>query len=134
MNKHSASQMTTAAHAEPATGAVDSPARRILILRTRLAGVRFHVDPETFDQLRPGDALTLTREPENPHDLDAIRANWRAHPVGYLPSDHNHAPARLLDQGEQLEARIVEIDIEQRPKWPVAVDIFLVTGPREHAS
>ncbi|MEX2499689.1 MAG: HIRAN domain-containing protein [Wenzhouxiangellaceae bacterium] len=125
MNKHSASQMTTAAHAEPATGAVDTPARRILILRTRLAGVRFHAEPEIFDRLRPGDALALAREPENPHDADAVRADWRDHLIGYLPSDHNHAPARLLDAGERLEGRIVEIDIEQRPKWPVAVDVFL---------
>jgi len=125
MNEHSASQMTTAAHAGPVTGPGDAGARRILILRTRLAGVRFHIDPETFDQLRPGDPLSLTREPENSHDPDATRVDRRGHPIGYLPSDHDHAPARLLDQGERLEARIVEIDIEQRPKWPVEVDVFL---------
>lgn len=106
-------------------GIGDPQARRILILRTRLAGVRFHVEPAIFDRLRPGDALALTREPQNPHDSDAIRVNWQDHPIGYLPSDHNYAPARLLDAGEHLDARIVEIDIEQQPRWPVEVDIFL---------
>ena len=47
MKERSVSQMTTATHAEPATGAVDSPARRILILRTRLAGVRYNAAPFT---------------------------------------------------------------------------------------
>jgi len=133
MNERSASRITTM-HPGPGTGRGDAAARRILILRTCLARVRFHVDPETFDQPRPGDPLTLTREPENPHDPDAIRADRRGHAIGYLPSEHNHAPARLLDQGERLEARIVEIDTEQRPKWPVEVDVFLVTSFREHAS
>jgi len=125
MNEPSALQITTAAHAGPVTGPGHAAARRILILRTRLAGVRFHAEPEIFDRLRPGDTLALTREPANPHDADAIRIDWRRHPVGYLPSDHNYAPARLLDAGERLEARIVEIDIEQRPKWPAEVDVFL---------
>jgi len=116
---------TMNAHAERPRSNGEPRQRRLLILRTRLAGARFHVDPETFDQLRPGDALTLTREPENPHDLDAIRADWRGRPIGYLPSDHNYAPARLLDQGERLEARIGDLDIEQRPKWPLEIDVFL---------
>lgn len=125
MERPNALQKPTATHSNPATDAGDAPVRRILILRTRLAGVRFHAEPESFDRLRPGDALVLTRESENPHDADAIRVDWRGNPIGYLPSDHNYAPARLLDAGEQLDARIVEIDIEQRSKWPVEVDVFL---------
>lgn len=124
MDRRNATQTLSALAETP--GSIGEPRpRRILILRTRLAGVRYHVKPEVFDRLRPGDALELKREPENPHDADAVRADWRGQPVGYLPSDHNYAPARLLDAGERLEARIVEIDIEQRPKWPVEVDVFV---------
>lgn len=94
MDRRNALQTLTVAHADPPTGGVS--ARRILILRTRLAGVRFHAEPEAFDRLRPGDALALTREPDNPHDHDAVRAEWRGNPIGYLPADHNSAPARLL--------------------------------------
>jgi len=125
MNLSDAKQGPSPTRVGQPDGAGDAWARRILILRTRLAGVRYHAEPEIFDRLRPGDTLALTREPENPHDPDAVRIDWRQHPVGYLPGDHNYAPARHLDAGERLEARIVEIDIEQRPKWPVEVDVFL---------
>ena len=128
MNLRDAKQTPTATPAKRPNGTGDPRPRRILFLRTRLAGVRFHAEPEVFDRLRPGDALALAREPKNPHDADAVRVDWRDHPIGYLPSDHNYAPARLLDAGERLDGRIVEIDIKQRPKWPVEVDVFLTVS------
>jgi len=99
--------------------------RKILILRTRLAGFHYHEGPALLDRLQPGQRLDLVREPANPHDSDAVRIDWHGHSLGYVPRHHNYAPARLLDNGEPLRAGIRRLDHAQDPWRPVEIDVFL---------
>lgn len=41
---------------------------RILVQSSPLAGFQYHAGAELWGELKVGDALTLTREPDNPFD------------------------------------------------------------------
>ncbi len=71
-----------------------------------IAGFQYGDGGRVIDQLHPGDALVLVREPTNAYDRQAVRVDWRGHTLGYLPRDQNHAIAHLLDTGTALDARI----------------------------
>ncbi|MFN3752411.1 MAG: HIRAN domain-containing protein, partial [Thiobacillus sp.] len=66
-------------------------------------------------RLAPGQPLTLVREPDNPHDRRAVRIDWRNEKLGYVPREHNAEIAARLDAGEDLHARITDIDFEAEP-------------------
>src|SRR5690349_11997707 len=79
---------------------------RMLVQSSPLAGYNYHEAPAVFAAMRPGDALSLVREPDNPHDANAVRVEWQAHKLGYVPRTQNAVLAWALDKGEPLDARI----------------------------
>lgn len=83
-----------------------APAVRVLVQRSALAGFAHYAAPALWPQLQIGDALELVREPDNPHDPNAVRVAWRGRMLGYLPRRSNGAVAWGLDRGERLHARI----------------------------
>lgn len=91
-------------------------AAHILLQDSPLAGFQYHAGKALWPQMRVGDALTLVREPENPHDARAVRVEWRGHKIGYVPRRENADVARLMDGGQVLEARIVRL-AEGRDPW-----------------
>jgi len=80
--------------------------RQVLIQHTTLAGFRHHSAPRLWEALETRALLTLTREPGNPHDPDAVALYWRGQKLGYLPRGENLVVARLLDRQRRLSARI----------------------------
>ena len=101
------------------------PATRILIQSSPVAGFQFHEGKRLWDQLKVGDALTLVREPGNPHDARAVRVEWNGHMLGYVPRAENDAVARQLDRGNKLEARIVRLTKHRDPWKRVEFEVFL---------
>ena len=73
---------------------------KILVQSSPLAGFQYHAAGELWPELRVGDTLTLIREPDNSHDGNAIRIEWRGRMLGYLPQDRQAARA-----SESLAAR-----------------------------
>lgn len=88
----------------------------ILLQDSPLAGFQYHAGKSVWPELRVGDALTLTREPDNPHDARAVRVDWRGRKLGYVPRRDNADVARLLDNGQPLVARISRL-AEGRDPW-----------------
>ena len=84
----------------------DPLGRLITIQRTRLAGFRHHSAPLLWPVLQAKALLTLQREPDNPHDSNAVALCWRGRKLGYLPRGENLVAARLLDRNRNLSARI----------------------------
>src|SRR3989304_4481039 len=78
---------------------------RLLVQNSPLAGFRYHEAPQLFDELRLGDRLALVREPDNPHDPNAVRVEWRGRKLGYVPRRENAALAWGLDRGTPMRAR-----------------------------
>jgi len=99
---------------------------RILVQSSPLAGYRHYEAPAVWSQLNVGDALTLHRELDNPHDAQAIRVEWQGQKLGYLPRAENRALAAEMDQGTRLAARIAALK-KGRSAWQrVRVDVFVV--------
>lgn len=103
----------------------DGSATRILVQNSPLAGFQFHEGRQLWKELKVGDALTLVREPDNPHDPRAVRVDWNGHVLGYVPRAENEAVARQLDRGNRLEARIVRLNKSRDPWKRVEFEVFL---------
>ena len=98
---------------------------RLLVQSSPLAGFRFHEAAKVWPDLRIGDALALSREPDNPHDANAIRVEWRGRMLGYVPRSANAAQARSLDRGTPLRARISRLEWHPNPARRVEFEVFI---------
>lgn len=88
----------------------------ILLQDSPLAGFQYHEGKKLWGEIRVGDALILSREPDNSHDARAIRVEWHGHKLGYVPRRENADIARLMDNGAKLEARVSRL-VESRDPW-----------------
>lgn len=91
--------------------AVPQPFERdIYLFDSHVAGTSFI---EGIEELEPhlniGDKLDFFREPDNPHDKQAIVIkNQDGVKVGYVPRQDNVIFSRLMDAGKLLFGRITE--------------------------
>ena len=97
---------------------------RILVQSSPLAGVRYYAAAEVWDELRVGDPLELRREPDNPHDAQAVSVSWRGHKLGYLPRRENAAASWSLDRGRRLSARISRLTRHANPARRVEIEVL----------
>ncbi|HWT54324.1 MAG TPA: HIRAN domain-containing protein [Rhodocyclaceae bacterium] len=105
--------------------AAHAQAVRILIQSSPLAGYQYHAGNELWEQLQTGDTLTLVREPDNPHDRNAVRVEWQGQQLGYLPRAENQAIAVELDRGGRVEARIARLREARNPWQRILIDVFI---------
>ena len=98
---------------------------RLLVQSSPLAGFRYHEAPLLFPELRAGDRLDLVREPDNPHDPNAVRVDWRGRRLGYVPRRENSALAWAMDRGEPLSARISALRAHRNPRQRVQFEVFV---------
>ncbi len=89
---------------------------RIIVQESPLAGFQYYEGKALWEMLRTGDSLRLVREPQNPHDANAVRIEWRGEMLGYLPRRENADVARQMDRGAPVKARIVRL-VEARNPW-----------------
>lgn len=89
--------------------------RMILVLKTAVAGLYFHVDDnseegrELLDSLTPGTELHLFRDPDNEHDQWAISVyTTDDQELGYVTRFKNETIARLMDYGKVFHAFVDE--------------------------
>ncbi len=97
----------------------------ILVQNSPLAGSQYHALAEVRPDIRLHDRLTLVREPNNHHDRNAVRVDWRDRPLGYIPRSENRAVARALDAGERLEARITLLRDDPNPWRRLEFAVYL---------
>jgi len=98
---------------------------RLLVQSSPLAGFRYHEAPALFAELRTGDTLDLVREPDNPHDANAVRVDWRGRSLGYVPRRENGALAWAMDRGEALTARISALRTHRKPSRRIEFEVFV---------
>ena len=99
---------------------------KILVQSSPLAGSQYYAVAQVRDEIKLGDRLTLTREPDNHHDRNAVRVDWNGHKLGYVPRAENRAVARALDAGEKLEARVSELRESPDPWKRVEFEVYLI--------
>ena len=100
------------------------PTVRLLVQSSPLAGFRYHAAAEVWQGLRIGDPLELRREPDNPHDANAVSVSWRGRKLGYLPRRENAAAAWGLDRGQALHARISRLAPHPNPARRIEVEVY----------
>ena len=98
---------------------------RILVQSSPLAGFRYHEAKAVFADLRLGDRLDLVREPDNPHDANAVRVEWRGKKLGYVPRRQNAALAWAMDRGEAVSARVSRIRKHRNPQERIQFEVFV---------
>ena len=77
-------------------------------LQVRLAGVSFDNRQENIRLYTPEiTEYEMKREPENPHDFNAIRVCAGVHGFGYIPAVMARDIAPVMDAGKHLIARYV---------------------------
>ena len=98
---------------------------RVLVQSSPLAGSQYYAVGEFWREMQVGDPLTLIREPDNRHDRNAIRVEWRGHKLGYVPRAENRAVAAAMDQGDKLVARISKLTEHANPWLRVEFEVFV---------
>jgi hypothetical protein len=98
----------------------------IVVRSSPLAGFQFHGGEGLFVQMQVGDRLALVREPDNPHDPNAVRVEWRQVKLGYVPRRDNPQVARQMDLGAALEARVSRLRAARNPWDRIEFEVVLV--------
>jgi len=89
------------------------------------------------DAIRPcrqGDRVILKREPENPHDENAVAVfRENGEQIGYLSRDHAEWVARVIDEGKEVEAKIKRIlgGTRDKPTRGVVIDVDTTPHSRQ---
>lgn len=101
-------------------------AREIFLLDCHIAGTTYRAEiAEIAESLETNTELRLQREPKNEFDESAIAVyDSETNKLGYVPRHKNEVPARLLDAGKRLSARLTAK--EWRDSWlKLDIKIFL---------
>lgn len=99
---------------------------RMLVQSSPLAGFSHYEAKANFDAIKVGDELTLIREPDNPHDVYAVRVEWHGVMLGYLPRSENRAVANEMDRGGKIEARVARLRQDPNPRQRLLIEVFAV--------
>lgn len=88
--------------------------RDIYLFDSYVAGTTHIEEIEKIgDALQEGDHLVFYREPENPHDPQAIRVETvRKEKIGYVPRRDNVIFSRLMDAGKVLFAKVWKKEVK----------------------
>jgi hypothetical protein len=97
---------------------------RIIVQQSPLAGFQYYDGKVLWDDMRVGDVLVLVREPQNPHDANAVRVEWKGQALGYVPRRDNADVARQMDRGEKLQARIIRLTEARNPWQRVQFEVY----------
>lgn len=104
---------------------VQTDSVRLLVQNSPLAGSQFYALETFWSEIRVGDTLALIREPDNKHDRNAIRVEWKGHQLGYVPRAQNRAVAAAMDAGDRLSARVSSLSDNKNPWQRLAFEVFV---------
>ncbi|OHC63519.1 MAG: HIRAN protein [Rhodocyclales bacterium GWA2_65_20] len=107
-------------------GPASAESVKVLVQSSPLAGFQYHAGNALWDRMREGDTLALVREPENAHDANAVRVEWRGHMLGYLPRAENRSVAAEMDRGTTVSARIARLTMDRNPWRRLLIEVFVV--------
>ncbi len=97
----------------------------IIVQQSPLAGFQYYDGKARWDEMKPGDVLTLVRERDNPHDANAVRIEWNGSRLGYIPRRENADVARQMDRGAMVKARIVKLTEARNPWQRILFEVYV---------
>jgi hypothetical protein len=85
------------------------------------------MEEDVYAGLATGDELELRREPDNPHDSNAIEVYTRdGIKLGYVPRIANPIPASIADQDVAIGAEIADLEVDPDEFPPVQMRLYMV--------
>lgn len=108
------------------TAAARAESIKILVQSSPLAGFQYYAGTALWGEMRVGDKLSLIREPQNSHDANAVRVEWRGTKLGYLPRAENRGVAAEMDRGTAVAARIGGLTPHRNPWRRLLIEVFVV--------
>ena len=92
-----------------------------------ISGFQYWDGALVLDRLKPGYSVQLRKEPDNPHDPNAIAIFFEATKLGYVPANQNEMLATMLFYGHKdiFEARVIMVDREAAPWNQVRVGLYV---------
>ena len=97
----------------------------ILIQKSPIAGFQYYEGERLWKKLSIGDMVQLNREPDNPYDKKAVEICWRGIKLGYLPRVENTAVTQMMDQGQEITARISDKKKSWNPWERLIVEVWI---------
>jgi len=97
----------------------------ILIQKSPIAGFQYYEGERLWKKLSIGDMVQLNREPDNPYDKKAVEIYWKDRKLGYLPRVENTAVTQMMDQGQEITARIKSKQKNWNPWERLTVEVWL---------
>lgn len=91
-------------------------------LGTYVAGAAHGDFANDLHLLEHGLILTLVREPQNPHDPQAVRIELNGKKVGYIPSTQAPGINKLIRLGYPV---IASVDVVEKPKKLVLIELAI---------
>ena len=110
-------------------GAAQAASARIVVQHAPLAGFVYYDGHTVWERMKRGDRLKVIREPENPHDSNAVRIEWQGHMLGYVPRKDNADLARQMDHGAAPDARITELGKLANGRHRISYEISIALKP-----
>lgn len=108
---------------DPQLAVIDPLFGRPLLLATSVAGTPHHQPESIRFSLSEGEEVSLLREPDNPHDRNAIAVfSAMGAKLGYIPRHKNRSLARALDGGETPVAIIVHLS--SNPWSMIEIEVY----------
>lgn len=90
-----------------------------------VAGVSYRQDAVSrcFEE----QSITLVRDPNNPHDKNAVMVFAEGEHVGFIPRDMNEGFAEYIDSGRYLDAEIHKIigGTSDKPTTGIIIALYL---------
>jgi hypothetical protein len=80
--------------------------------------------------LGAGSRLVLRREPDNPHDANAVAVMWQGQRCGYIPDEDDWVGA-AMDRGEDVQAYVERVERSDDPLARIAVFLRIEAPPRQ---
>ena len=88
-----------------------------------VAGFQHYDGPDAESLLEIGMPLQLNREPHNQYDKNAIEVWTGDVKLGYVPRSDNKTVAKLMDDGKEVQAIVLELDPSAFPN-SVKIEVF----------
>ena len=104
---------------------IGNNSKAILIQTSSIAGFQFYDGDHLWDQLSTGDMLQLIQEPDNHYDENAVEIYWRNSKLGYLPRVENTAIAQMMNQEQEITAKISNKKESRNPWKRLTIEVWL---------
>ena len=109
----------------------ETPLQRVYLDSVPVAGFQFYKGKNLWDKLNIKDTLTLTREPNNKYDENAIAIIWKNQQLGYIPKIDNQPYAIKMDDGEKVYAEITTLTKSSNPWKRIDVDLYQLVDEKD---